>query len=283
MRFRGILRRIVGIRAGESAYRWVLRDLQQLRDLDGAARLLETMRVNRLIAPQLAPAPAGKRILVIAPHPDDEVIGPGGALIQAARDGAHIRVLYLTSGSTAERGMREAEARAVCARLNFESKFLGQPARNIALDAAADSIAQELDTFAPDQLFVPFLLDDNDDHRRASEALIVAVSRSPPSSPPEVWAFQVYTPLPGNIAVDITAEAGAKSDAIRLYASQFQHRDWAHFALGLNAFNSRLVRGRPQARYIEAFFVVPLQAYCDFGRPYFSNGKAYYDGAYCRR
>src|SRR4051812_16185918 len=41
--------------------------------------------------------PIGRRILVIAPHPDDEVIGVGGFLI-AHRDRAEIHILNLFTG-----------------------------------------------------------------------------------------------------------------------------------------------------------------------------------------
>ncbi|HUI07622.1 MAG TPA: PIG-L family deacetylase [Verrucomicrobiae bacterium] len=43
------------------------------------------------------PTPAD-RIVVVAPHPDDEVIGTGGLIQQACATGAAVRVVYLTSG-----------------------------------------------------------------------------------------------------------------------------------------------------------------------------------------
>lgn len=38
------------------------------------------------------------RVLVLAPHPDDEVLGAAGAMLAARRAGAAVRVLYLTHG-----------------------------------------------------------------------------------------------------------------------------------------------------------------------------------------
>jgi len=40
----------------------------------------------------------GDRVLVLAPHPDDEVLGGGGLLQQAAALGLPVRVVFLTSG-----------------------------------------------------------------------------------------------------------------------------------------------------------------------------------------
>ena len=41
---------------------------------------------------------ANDRIIVIAPHPDDEVLGAGGLIQQACAVGAEVHVVYLTSG-----------------------------------------------------------------------------------------------------------------------------------------------------------------------------------------
>jgi LmbE family N-acetylglucosaminyl deacetylase len=45
---------------------------------------------------------AGDRILVLAPHPDDEVLGAGGVLREAVRRGLPARVVFLTYGDSNE-------------------------------------------------------------------------------------------------------------------------------------------------------------------------------------
>src|SRR6266404_1752914 len=44
------------------------------------------------------PITANDRIIVVAPHPDDEVLGAGGLIQQACAAGAEVHVIYLTSG-----------------------------------------------------------------------------------------------------------------------------------------------------------------------------------------
>ena len=50
-------------------------------------------------SPAMVCEPEGRRILVLAPHMDDETIGCGGALVRHARKGAHITVIFLTDSN----------------------------------------------------------------------------------------------------------------------------------------------------------------------------------------
>ena len=100
--------------------------------------------------PALAPVTAADRILIIAPHEDDEALGAGGLIQQALAAGAAVRVVYLTYGDhnelafmayrkkpwvspTINRNMgelRRNEALAASARLGLPreaSAFLGYP------------------------------------------------------------------------------------------------------------------------------------------------------------
>lgn len=54
---------------------------------------------------------AGQRILILAPHPDDEVIGCGGLIAKAKRLGAHVSVLVFTIGDTPDRDAEAASER----------------------------------------------------------------------------------------------------------------------------------------------------------------------------
>jgi mycothiol S-conjugate amidase len=112
----------------------------------------------RTVSPLAPAAPAaepfsfqdGDRILVLAPHPDDEVLGAGGILRQAVRRGLAVRVVFLTHGDSNEwsflayrrrpvltpggalamGGIRHQEALAAAAALGIpvqDLTFLGYP------------------------------------------------------------------------------------------------------------------------------------------------------------
>src|SRR5258708_3020411 len=53
----------------------------------------------------------GEQLLVLAPHPDDEVIGCGGVVARHLRDGRRVQVIVATDGAEAGEGDREAESR----------------------------------------------------------------------------------------------------------------------------------------------------------------------------
>lgn len=282
---RTLLRHVLAPWQARRAYRFVMRDWTALSDLQACAEVIATMRFTRNLRPELLPHPEAERLLVLAPHPDDEMIGVGGTLIKALADGSRVRVLYLTSGGETpeECQRREDEAQVVAARVGFEAEFLRQPALRISTGVeAVEELCRRIVDFDPEALFVTFLLDDHDDHRRASELLMIAAESGRLNVEMPLWAYQVYTAVIPNVLVNITEVHQAKAEAIALYASQLRTRNWPHFALGLNAYNSRLLRGDPAPRYAEAFFVVPLKEYAALCRSYFDRSppETYYLQAY---
>ena len=51
-----------------------------------------------LVAEKLGEFNKGERILILAPHPDDEVIGCAGIIQEAIASGARVKIVYLTNG-----------------------------------------------------------------------------------------------------------------------------------------------------------------------------------------
>ena len=260
-------------------FKFFLRDWDPLSDLDRVADAMGSLRQSGRLRPLIMAAPRGRRIAVVAPHPDDESIGAGGTLLGAREAGASIAALFLTDDpSPTLAAVRRAEATAACGTLGATAHFLGHLERAISVDmpalaafgAALDSISGGA---GPDTLFVPFLADDHDDHRRANELLLRAVDGGHLRARPEIWAYQVYTSLPCNVFVNIGVHAAGKSEAIRHHTSQMARRDWVSTALGLNAYNARFASGGPAGGLYEGFFVLPFEAYLDLCRRYFRDSQ----------
>ncbi|ABK44912.1 LmbE family protein [Magnetococcus marinus MC-1] len=250
-------------------YRFFIKDWLALEDLQSAADAVATLRFKRNLKPIQLDGLPGQRLVVIAPHPDDEMIGPGGSLLLAKARGAEILVVYLSSGSADACAIREAEAQQVAAQVGFQCHFMGWLADAIPAHAqAAQQLAAVINGFAPQRLLTTFVLDDHDDHRRANELLMVAHEEGLLSPTLDLWAYQIYTAIISNIVIDITAQSAQKRAAIALYHSQMQQRDWGHFALGMNAWNSRFIATAGQPAYVESFFNLPLGEYVQLCRRY---------------
>ena len=282
-RLRALVDRFFRLAWARSSYRFLIQDWQRLGDLETAAQVVNTLRFSRNLTPLEMEAPKAKRICVLAPHIDDEAIGPGGTLLKAAKAGARIDVVYVTRGRAFEsddyRDTRMAEAEQALAMIGAKHHYLGHMTREIEMTAeSAKRLAELLRELKPDVLFLPFLFDDHDDHRRVSDMLLMAQETADYEPNLEIWAYQVYTAVLGNVVVDITPVAQDKRTMINCYASEMAKRDWAHYALGLNAWNLRFLKNSPEPRFAEMFFVAPLKDYLSLCRTYYRSGKqVYYD------
>ena len=69
--------------------------------------------------PATLDVPAGTRLLVIAPHPDDDVLGTGGLMQRVKSTGGTVRIVYLTDGDGYPDGVRDEEHIATPTAKNY--------------------------------------------------------------------------------------------------------------------------------------------------------------------
>jgi LmbE family N-acetylglucosaminyl deacetylase len=147
-------------------------------------------------------------ILILSPHPDDEIIGLGGLLLQTLQIGGKIQIVYLTDGEgsgacsdnelikQARIGLSETMAE----KLNIPKQYLlrlhlpdgAVPQNGLPeFGDAAKKIADLIDLVQPDAVFAtsqsdywPF------DHVACSELAIAAVKQS--TYKPELWFYWVW-------------------------------------------------------------------------------------------
>lgn len=209
----------------------------------------------------------GERLLVLAPHPDDEVIGCGGVVAQHLAEGRVVRVVVATDGTAATetgdpveyRARRQAETRASLALLGAGAtvEFLEFPDRELDSARIAPQLAAILLDFRPDLILVPGLVEIHPDHVALARGLCSILqsdaSLAPAIAVARIAFYEVGNPLRPNALVDITAEAEAKFEAIAAHRSQMELRDYAAVARGLNAF--RAMSLGPDVRFAEAYWV----------------------------
>jgi LmbE family N-acetylglucosaminyl deacetylase len=203
----------------------------------------------------------GERLLVLAPHPDDEVIGCGGLIALHLREGRNVRILVATDGAEAgEAPAREEECRRGVSRLgDADLRFLGFPDR--ALDeSAAPVIRQHLLELRPDLILVPGPGEIHPDHLALSRLFCDLVQRDEllfaDLATARVAFYEVSQPLRPNAIVDITPVSEQKYAAIGEHASQLEQRDYASYARGLNTYRAMTLP--EEMTLAEAYHVVDL-------------------------
>lgn len=252
--------------------KFIFKDWMRLPDLDALSRVLDGKRFSQNLKPVAMEVPEGRRILVLAPHPDDDVFGAGGVLLKSVRGGAHVKTVCITTGES----VREEEARKVAETLGGEIEFWQYPMRTWRVDAVMkERLRKTVRDWNPDTVFLPFLADDHEDHRRTSELFYATFAPHHSPLPQgereiEVWAYQVYSTVIPNVIVDVTDVMEEKLKLVRMHQSQMAHRDWAHYIKGLNAFNVRWLK-TSEPRYAETFFVVPAHEYIELCSSYYER------------
>jgi LmbE family N-acetylglucosaminyl deacetylase len=195
-----------------------------------------------------------RSLLVVAPHPDDEVIGCGGLLALARRRGCTLSVLYVTCS----REERRREAAAAAQRLGVEAVVeLGL--REGAVKADEDTVALFSSAFrslAPDLICVPALEDRHPDHRACLEAVARALgqwSTAVARPPVRLATYEGFSPqAAADTWVDITECADEKWQALSCFSSQQHLYRLTEVAQSLNRFRG-LVMFRRRVAFAEAF------------------------------
>jgi LmbE family N-acetylglucosaminyl deacetylase len=202
-------------------------------------------------------------VRVIAPHPDDESIGCGGALCLHARRGDRIWAVYLTSGELGLKHLprhqawltREREAAGAAKILGIARMFfLRLPDWFVsdAVEKGASKLRRILKGAKPDLVYLPHEQEWHPDHKAAFPILREAL-RGGRMVAPAVRAYEVWTPLPAYDHVeDISAVLPRKLRALRAHKSQLREFDYVRAVSGLNQFRGALAARCPFAEVFQS-------------------------------
>ena len=195
------------------------------------------------LAPASARAAATRReleLLIVAPHPDDEVIGPGGRARLAAEQG--VGAIVVTDGARGAGGksepglaaQREEESiaglRIVTAAFVWFLRLASPDVQRDPTGAAAAAIASAVARFRPRAVVTTSPYERHPTHLATTRAAIAALKQA---AAPAFLGFPVWDPVPGNEGVtelDVGAALDDKLAAIRCHASQLAHRPFVETA-----------------------------------------------------
>lgn len=205
-------------------------------------------------------------VLVLAPHPDDEVFGCGGAIARHVAAKTPVRVVVATDGAYRKGAMdakggdtdierraqaREEEGRAAARVLGYgEPVFWGLPDRSLAFGEPL--IAKIMEAMAGvDLVYAPALTETHPDHRILAMAAVEAVKRTPGA---RLAFYEVSAPLRPNLLLDISSVRDIKQAASACFRSQLESQRYDEQIAALNRYRTYTLVGNVAAA--EAFLLV---------------------------
>jgi LmbE family N-acetylglucosaminyl deacetylase len=207
--------------------------------------------------PQALDLTQAKKVLVFAPHPDDETLGCGGTLAQLAQI-CPVKVVLVTDGSgagelpagTAE--IRQEEFKNALKVLGVtDTLLLNQPDGAFQGSPTLSRQVQALlHDYQPTWVFMPSPLDYHRDHLRIT-AFLEPLCRAVPSVTHLVF-YEIWAPVPATHVVDITDQIAIKHDALNKHVTALACGDYLEASDGLNRYRG-LYLGK--GRFAEAFWV----------------------------
>jgi len=198
------------------------------------------------------------KVLIIAAHPDDEVLGMGGTIKKLTKSGNEVKILFMATGITSRRSINYKNSESYEVNKNIintmknqikklhedtkrASKIMG--VKDIEFEKFPDNemdtisnlqitkrIEKTINNFKPDTVFTHTEYDINVDHRKLYEATITATRPGQKSSVKDVISFEVpsstewYFPsrFSPNIFVDISKELSFKLKALKEYKTEIK-------------------------------------------------------------
>lgn len=195
----------------------------------------------------------GKRVLVVAAHPDDEILGCGGTVLRHIAGGDVVHTMIMAEGLTSRDETRDADGRSeellelhtqakrAAAFMGVEKLILhGFPDNRMDVVALLDVVKKvetEVKDFQPEIVYTHHAGDVNIDHRIVHDAVVTACRPLPEQSVTRLLFFetvsstewqppQSYPVFAPNWYVDIGAVMEKKLKALHFYDSEM--REYPH-------------------------------------------------------
>lgn len=196
----------------------------------------------------MAVASHASPVLVVAAHPDDEVLGCGGTIARLAKEGCDVYIGILGEGITSRYARREQANRSLVEDLHARSRRAGEllGAKDLFLQSLPDNrfdtvalldivkiIEEWIDKLQPEVIYTQHGGDLNIDHALVYRATLTATRPLAGSPVKELYAYEVPSstewafsqfqpPFQPNVFVDISSTLDVKIQAMRLYDDEIR-------------------------------------------------------------
>jgi LmbE family N-acetylglucosaminyl deacetylase len=180
------------------------------------------------------------KTIIIAPHPDDEVLGVGGTILRRKSEGAKVAWLICTSISS-ELGFDEAKVKKRADEIKaitelfgfdevFELKFPTTRLDQVPMSKLVTEVSNIFNKFEPTEVFVPHPFDVHTDHGIVFNAVVSCTKWFRHPYVKRILAYETlsetdFSLTPGcrflpNVFVDIDLYLDQKLQALDIYSSE---------------------------------------------------------------
>ncbi|WP_213999859.1 PIG-L family deacetylase [Arsukibacterium sp.] len=187
-----------------------------------------------------------KSVVVVAAHPDDEVLGCAGTIALHSAAGDQVHLIFMADGEISRAGQqaelpaRQQAAHAAAAILGVQSvrflDFADNAMDSVPLLNIVQALEKALQPLKPERIYTHFGGDLNIDHRLTYQAVLTACRPQPGQSVQSIYCFEVPSSTEWTaqqepafrpqLFVDISSVQPQVNDALACYAAEL--RPWPH-------------------------------------------------------
>lgn len=206
----------------------------------------------------------GRKVLVFAPHPDDESIGCGGTIAKIIKEGGDVVIVWMTSGELGTKNhhrnselakIREREAKKAATALGVTNYyFLRQPDSFLtATPQLIRQVAEIITAHKPETVLCSYWDKMNNDHIMTYDIVTRATLLAGGISK-SLLCYEVWTPIEEcNYYEDVSDFLDIKLTALSAYKSQTKIIPYDQAIEGLNRYRGLMGIGK---KYAEAFRII---------------------------
>lgn len=220
-----------------------------------------------------------KRILIVAAHPDDEVLGCFGTVSRLIKEGYEAYTLILGEGKTSRDATRDVENKKdeidllnseiqkandlIGIKKVFVESFPDNRFDSVDLLDIVKVISKVKEEVLPDIIFTHYENDLNIDHTITYKAVITATRPMPTESVKEIYSFEVLSSTEWNYPLSFSADTyfdvsdtiSLKIDAMKEYSSELCEYPHPRSIEGIE-LNAKYQGMRVGKEYVEAFMSI---------------------------
>lgn len=183
-------------------------------------------------------------VLVVAAHPDDEVLGCGGTIARHTQNGDEVSVIFMSDGETSRPGsttsdiqkrLEQAYAAAEILGIKniFKLSFNDNKMDQVALLTIVQALEKTIKPLSPEIVYTHHAGDLNIDHSLTHRAVLTACRPVPGSTIKKLVSFEVPSstewssphsePFMPNYFIDISQQLDIKLKALNVYTDEIKN------------------------------------------------------------